>query len=288
MNIPLPHPLYVLVIDHRQPWVEWCDQHGVDRLRIREVKTLAADAFLLARRDSMFAMESGALLVDRQSGAEAFVRARAGGAVVGTPAERDGVFPLEWTDALDKTLRGAFAKVLVRHGADVAGDIVESQLAKLAELHEWCSSTEKPLVVEVRLSGATQDSALHCATRVRLLADYIRDAYARGIVPQYWLIEGNPESASMRAIDGAIRERDGPGLLILADGAAPDTVATWFESAHGMPDAAGFSVGRTVYWDAACEFLLGRLAADDAVHAMAANYRTVIDLWRLTAPPRFS
>ena len=39
-------------------------------------------------------------------------------------------------------------------------------------------------------------------------------------------------------------------------------------------------IGRTVYWEPACEYLLGRAAADDAVHRMAANYLAVIELWR--------
>src|SRR5687767_14843180 len=115
----LPSPVYMLAIDHRWQWVKWCDEHRIDHARIREVKRLAADAFLLARRDWTDAMESGVLLVDLQFGPEALARARAGGGIAGTPAERAGVFPLEWTDTFDKALPGAFAKVLVRHREDL-------------------------------------------------------------------------------------------------------------------------------------------------------------------------
>jgi 5-dehydro-2-deoxygluconokinase len=268
-----------MAIDHRWQWTEWCQQNRVDPMRIREVKKLAADAFLLARRDSPHVMTSGALLVDLLYGAEAFARARAGGATVGNPVERAGAFPLEWTDTFDKAVRGDFAKVLVRHNADMAPDIHDGQLAKLAELQQWCRSAGKPLVLEVLVTGAEDAAAFEREGRPRLLAEYIRRAYVRDIVPDYWKIEGVPDRAAMGVVDGAIREREGPKQLILGKGAGLDTVGTWFESARGAPTAAGFAIGRTVYWRPACEFLLGRMAADDAVHEMAANYRAVIDLW---------
>ncbi len=276
----LPNPVYMLAIDHRWQWVQWCDERRVDHARIREVKRLAADAFLLARRDSNDVLDFGVLLVDLVFGPEAFARARAGGGTAGNPAERAGVFPLEWTDTFDKALPGAFAKVLVRHREDLPPDVVEAQLTMLEDLQQWCSAKGKPLVLEVLVTGATEDAAFEREGRPRLLADYIRRAYARKIVPDYWKIEGVPDAEAMQIVDGAILEREGPRQLILGKGAGLETVGKWFESARGAASAAGFAIGRTVYWEPACEYLLGRAAADDAVHRMAANYLAVIELWR--------
>ena len=276
----LPSPVYMMAIDHRWQWVQWCDERRIDHARIREVKRLAADAFLLARRDSNDVLDYGVLLVDLVFGPEAFARARAGGATAGTPAERAGVFPLEWTDTFDKALPGAFAKVLVRHREDLPPDVVEAQLTMLEDLQQWSSAKGKPLVLEVLVTGATEDAAFEREGRPRLLADYIRRAYARKIVPDYWKIEGVPDADAMRIVDAAILEREGPRQLILGKGAGLETVGRWFESARGAASAAGFAIGRTVYWEPACEYLLGRTAADDAVHRMAANYLAVIELWR--------
>ena len=276
----LPSPVYMMAIDHRWQWVQWCDERRIDHARIREVKRLAADAFLLARRDSNDVLDFGVLLVDLVFGPEAFARARAGGATAGTPAERAGVFPLEWTDTFDKALPGAFVKVLVRHRQDLPPDVVEAQLTMLEDLQQWSSAKGKPLVLEVLVTGATEDAAFEREGRPRLLADYIRRAYARKIVPDYWKIEGVPDADAMRIVDAAILEREGPRQLILGKGAGLETVGRWFESARGAASAAGFAIGRTVYWEPACEYLLGRAAADDAVHRMAANYLAVIELWR--------
>ncbi len=285
MSISLKSPVYMMAIDHRWQWSQWCDENRIEHLRIREVKTLAVDAFLLARRESSQAMESGVLLVDLIHGREAFARARAAGSMVGTPAERAGVFPLEWTGAFEESLPGTFAKVLVRHRADVPREAFDNQLAKLAELQQWCSTVNRPLVLEVLISGPETDPAFDREGRPRLLAEFIRSAYGRKIVPQFWKIEGVPDAAAMRIVDEAICEERGVGQLILGKGAGLETVGTWFESARGAVSAAGFAIGRTVYWDAAREFLLGRMAADDAVHQMAANYLTVIELWRRAQVP---
>ena len=120
------------------------------------------------------------------------------------------------------------------------------------------------------VTGATEDAAFEREGRPRLLGEYIRFAYDRDLVPQYWKIEGVPDAAAMRVIDEAIGQREGPRQLILGKGAGLETVGVWFESARGARTAAGFAIGRTVYWRPACEFLLGRMAADDAVHEMAA------------------
>src|SRR5687768_421924 len=94
-------PVYMLAIDHRWQWEEWCDANSVDRSRIPEVKELAADSFLESRRRSDEVQTSGALLVDLTYGRTAFDIVRRAGAVVGTPAERAGAFPLEWTDVFE-------------------------------------------------------------------------------------------------------------------------------------------------------------------------------------------
>ena len=279
----LPSPVYMLAIDHRWQWVKWCDEHRIDHARIREVKRLAADAFLLARRDWTDAMESGVLLSIFSS--DRSVRPCPGrwrhrrntGGARGRISSR-----------VDRHIRqGAARGVRESAGPPPRGSAARrrrNQLAMLEDLQQWCSAKGKPLVIEVLVSGETEDAAFDREGRPRLLADYVRRGHARKIVPQYWKIEGVPDAAAMRIVDDAILERDGPRQLILGKGAGLETVGTWFESARGAASAAGFAIGRTVYREPACEYLLGRAAADDAVHRMSANYLTVIELWRRAHP----
>ena len=277
-------PVYMLAIDHRWQWEEWCDANGVDRSRIPNVKELAAEAFLESRRRSTAVQASGALLVDLTYGRTAFETVRDAGAVVGTPAERAGAFPLEWTDTFDRALPGAFVKVLVRHRSDVETTIVAQQRAQLLELQRWCAAAGKTFVLEVLVAAAQgdegKDGNFDAVGRPRLLADYIRDSYAIGLIPDFWKIEGMPGRESLQVVDAAIRLVDGPRQLILGKGAGMDAVKIWFSAAAGAPSAAGFAIGRTVYFEPAGQWLSGKLSRDAAIASIAENYDAVIAAWQ--------
>ncbi len=273
-------PVYMLAIDHRWQWEEWCDGNDVDRARIPEVKSLAAEAFLAARNSSDLIRRSGALLVDLTYGGDAFKAAHAAGAMVGSPAERAGVFPLEWTADFDTALPGHFVKVLVRHRSDLAPSVVSSQRQQLLQLQQWCGERKKAFVLEVLVAAAKgEEDGFDSDGRPHLLARYITDAYADGVLPDYWKIEGMPSATALRVVDAAIREKTGPRQLILGKGAGMEQVKQWFASAAGAPTAAGFAIGRTVYFDAASGWLKGSFSRDAALSQIRENYQGVIDAW---------
>ena len=285
MNATLTPPVYMLAVDHRWQWEAWCDEHGVSRDRISEIKTIGTEAFLEARENSPDVRASGALLIDLTYGASGFALARAAGAAVGTPAERAGVFPLEWADVFDRAIPGSFVKVLVRHRRDTPPAIRTGQIGRLLELQEWCVSNGRTLVVEVLVTPVDGEfeETFEREGRPIVLATYIRDAYAAGLTPPYWKIEGVPDRTAMRPIDDAIVERLGTRQLVLGKGATLETVAGWFAAATAAASAGGFAVGRTVYWGPSTEYLLGRRSRADTVSQIVENYRRVIDLWKQAA-----
>ena len=278
-------PIYLLAIDHRWQWEAWCDANGVSRERIFDIKRLALDAFLDARTRSVDVQASGALLVDLTYGAEAFAAARSAGITVGTPAEKAGAFPLEWAGAFDRALPGDFVKVLVRHGSDTAAGVVAQQRQQLLEVQAWCAAAGKPLVLEVLVApGQGDDTAsFDAVVRPQLISSYIRDAYAAALVPHFWKVEGMPDRRAFATVDAAVREVAGAGQLILGKGAGMGLVRQWFASASGMPTAAGFAIGRTVYQAPAAEWIIGRCTRAEAVNRIADNYLSLIGAWRGSA-----
>ena len=113
-----------------------------------------------------------------------------------------------------------------------------------------------------------------------MLASLIRDAYARGLVPEVWKIEGTASAASAKIIDAAIRERAGPRQLILGKGADAASIAAWFDAAAGLESAAGFAIGRSVFMEPASAYLQGRMSEDAAIEAIATHYLSLIDQWK--------
>jgi 5-dehydro-2-deoxygluconokinase len=274
--------VYMLAADHRWQWEEWCEARSIPRPRISEVKQLAADGFRLARNRSPRVREFGALLLDEQYASAVIEDARRDGLVVGTPAEKAGAFPLAWSmEPFERALTGSFVKVLVRFRSDDADDIREGQWQKLETLQAWCHRAGKPLVVEVLVPRRQEpEDTFDAEGRPAMLADFIREAYGRGLTPEFWKIEGTAAPEGARAIDRAIAAQPQCRQIILGKAADIATIERWFAAAYESATAAGFAIGRTVFWEPSTAFLVGSSTASEAAAHICANYLRLVSAWR--------
>jgi 5-dehydro-2-deoxygluconokinase len=274
--------VYMLAADHRWQWEEWCDARSIPRTRIPEVKRLAADGFRLARDRSPRVREFGALLLDAQYSSEVIADARRDGLMVGTPAEKAGAFPLAWsTEPFERALLGTFVKVLVRFRPDDADEIREGQWQKLDTLQAWCRRAGTQLVVEVLVPRRQEpEDTFDAVGRPAMLADFICEAYRRGLAPQFWKIEGTAAADGARTIDRAIAEQPQCRQIILGKAADIATIESWFVAACESPTAVGFAIGRSVFWEPSTAFLVGSSTATEAAAHICANYLQLVDAWR--------
>jgi len=274
--------VYMLAGDHRWQWEQFCDERAIDRGRIPEVKGLIVDAFLDARRQSGDVERSGSLLLDLQYSSPHIVRARQAGAIVGTPVEKAGAFPIAWpTDApFAAPPPGDFVKVLVKDRADYVPAVREDQFGKLAALQQWSRANGAPLVIEVLVPRAHEaEQTFEEHERPAMLAQTIHDAYTRGIEPDYWKIEGTTSASGAAVVDRAIAERPACRQIILGKAADPSLIARWFATAATSASASGFAIGRSVFWNPCSRLLEGTIAASDAVDEMAATYLRLVNSW---------
>jgi len=221
-----PDRVYMLAADHRWQWEEFCDKRSLPRERIHDVKRLAGDAFLLARERSAAARDFGALLIDEQYASGVIARSIAAGLNVGTPAEKAGAIPLAWaTDPFSAALTGAFVKVLARYRTDDEGAILAEQWTKLDALQAWCRGAGKPLVLEVLVARKQEpEDEFEASGRPAMLAAFIAEAYRRGVIPEFWKIEGTLAPEGARTIDDAIAAEPTCRQIILGKAAALDTI----------------------------------------------------------------
>jgi myo-inositol catabolism protein IolC len=119
--------------------------------------------------------------------------------------------------------------------------------------------------------------------RPAIVAAAIRHAYARGLTPELWKLEGTSSLEGARLIDAAIRERPGCAQIILGKGADATTIDRWFEMAAACPSAIGFAIGRSVFWDPCTSYLRGTLDGDGATEAMAQTYVGLAEAWERRA-----
>jgi 5-dehydro-2-deoxygluconokinase len=113
-----------------------------------------------------------------------------------------------------------------------------------------------------------------------MLAGFIAEAYRRGVTPEFWKIEGTLSSAGARTIDAAIAAHPSCRQIILGKAAELSTIGRWFAAAAASPTAAGFAIGRSVFWEPSTAFLSGSSSAASAAADIAANYLQLVDAWQ--------
>ncbi len=281
----LSERVYMLAADHRWQWEEWCARESVPASRVTDVKRLIFDAFLRARERSDHVRRFGSLLLDMVYAAPYVERAREAGIPVATPAEKAGVFPLQWGfEPFHAGLRGTIAKVLIRHRPEQPMVEQEAQIDKMLALQAWCRERRMPLLIEIIVMRADEPEEEFEATgRPAIIGAAIRRAYARGLAPELWKLEGTANLDAARVVDAAIRERPGCAQIILGKGADAKTIDSWFDTAAACPSAIGFAIGRSVFWAAGTSYLRGSLDAEQAASAMAEIYLRLVEAWERRA-----
>jgi 5-dehydro-2-deoxygluconokinase len=276
-----PHRVYMLAADHRWQWEQFCDARSLPRERIRDVKRLAYDGFLLARQRSAVARDFGALLIDEQYASPVIAESLKAGLDVGTPAEKAGAIPLAWaTEPFSAALTGAFVKVLARYRPDDGTEVLAGQWMKLSTLQAWCHDAGKPLVLEVLVARTHEpEDEFEASGRPAMIAGFIAEAYRRGLTPEFWKIEGTLAPQGARAIDTAIAAHPSCRQIILGKAAELSTIDRWFAACAASATAAGFAIGRSVFWEPSAAYLEGKMPADAAADAIADTYLKLVEAW---------
>jgi 5-dehydro-2-deoxygluconokinase len=274
--------VYMLAADHRWQWEEWCDARSIPRQRIAEAKRLAYDGFMQARKLSSDVRSHGALLLDEQYASPIIAQANNALVAIGTPAEKAAAFPLAWaTDPMYFALTGSFVKVLVRFRPDDDELIREAQWEKLHALQVWCRQAGKPLVVEILVARRHEPEEEFEATgRPSIVAGFVGQAYRRNLVPQFWKVEGTASPEGARIVDQAIAAHPAGRQILLGKAADFEAIDRWFSAAAPSATAAGFAIGRSVFWEPSTAYLSATISAAEAVGEIAAAYLRLVDAWK--------
>jgi 5-dehydro-2-deoxygluconokinase len=178
-------------------------------------------------------------------------------------------------------LTGSFVKVLVRFRPDDDELIREAQWEKLKALSLWCRQAGKPLVIEVLVARRHEPEEDFEATgRASIVAGFIGQAYRRNLVPQFWKIEGTPSADGARVVDEAVAAHPAGRQILLGKAADFDTIDRWFSVAARGTAAAGFAIGRSVFWEPSTAYLSGERTPEEAVGEIAAGYLRLVDAWK--------
>jgi 5-dehydro-2-deoxygluconokinase len=112
-------------------------------------------------------------------------------------------------------------------------------------------------------------------------ARIIRRFYECGVYPDWWKLEPFRTDAAWQQAVEEINRHDPHtrGIVVLGLDAAEEELAASFEQAAKFDLVKGFAVGRTIFGQAARDWMAGRIDDEEAVATMARNYARLCGIW---------
>jgi 5-dehydro-2-deoxygluconokinase len=105
--------------------------------------------------------------------------------------------------------------------------------------------------------------------------------YDLGVKPDWWKLEPGKEDSYWTNIGWVIDDNDPhcQGVIVLGLDGTADSISESFKIAASQPWVKGFAIGRTLFSQAAKDWLAGKIDDAVAVGNMRQNYRHLINAW---------
>ncbi|TCM53819.1 5-dehydro-2-deoxygluconokinase [Rhizobium sp. PP-F2F-G48] len=221
------------------------------------------------------------ILCDNRLGKVALHAASGTGLWIGRPVEWPGSRPLTLEPELGPDFGGLdewpldnVVKVLCFCHPDDAPDLRDMQEETVRRLFAAARRNRLEFLLEIipsKVSPVNDDTN----------ATLIRRFYEIGVYPDWWKLEPMASRVAWEKACTAITDNDPNtrGIVVLGLDAPEDELAASFKVAASFPLVKGFAVGRTIFAQAARDWLVGATTDADAVADMQARYRRLCVLW---------
>ena len=274
-----PDQILSFAIDHRKQLEDMADKLGASRTRIAPFKRLAMQAI-----GKVSGGQPGfGTLLDDTYGREAMFDAAKLGLWIGRPLEQPGSRPLQFEFTQDVGARLVdwpvthTIKCLAFYHPDDPQDLKTEQAQKLRTLYEAARKVGRELLVEII---ASKNGPMDNYTIARAM----KELYALGIKPDWWKLEPQNSPQAWDEISKVIDMHDPlcRGIVLLGLEAPADELAKGFKAVAGQKYVKGFAVGRTIFNEAASEWLRGAISDEAAVAMMAEKFGNLVNIWNGT------
>ncbi|MGB8815201.1 MAG: 5-dehydro-2-deoxygluconokinase [Paracoccaceae bacterium] len=221
------------------------------------------------------------ILCDNRLGRRALQAASGSGLWIGRPVEWPGSRPLTLEPELGPDFGGLsewplenVVKVLTFYHPDDTAEMKADQEATVTRLYHAARRNRLEMLLEIIPSkvGPVNDDTS---------AAVIQRFYDIGIYPDWWKLEPfTTEGAWAKACAAITRnDADTRGIVVLGLDAEPEALAASFALAAQHDLVRGFAVGRTIFADAARNWLAGATSDAETVATMAAKYEQLCRVW---------
>ena len=274
--------LCVLAFDHRSQFYDLARAAGAAETRIPALKQLLVQAVEHVERSRQLQGHIGVLIDGGDYGRDALASATGRGWWVGRPVELPGSRPLRFDgtrsvgSALIQWPTEQVVKCLVSYHPDDAYALRLEQEQSVLELWEATRTCGNELLLEIIPPQDLTPAGSADAVVLRALTRF----YNLGIKPEWWKLAPMQEQGwcELAALISA-RDPYCRGAVILGLNQSLDFLAASFAKAHN-PIVKGFMVGRTLWTQAARQWLKGEIDDAAVVEQVAHNFAILVDAWR--------
>lgn len=268
--------LLAFAIDHRKQLEDMADSLRVSREKIAPFKRLAIQSIAKVANGA----DGFGTLLDDTYGREAMFDAGKLGLWVGRPLEQPGSRPLRFEFTQDVGSRliewpvDHVIKCLAFYHPDDPKDLKDEQAQKLLTLYQAARKVGRELLAEII---ASKHGPMDRVTIARAMTEL----YALGIKPDWWKLEPQDNPQSWDEIGKVIDAHDPycRGIVLLGLEAPPEELEKGFRAVAGKHHVKGFAVGRTIFNEAAQEWLRGTISDDAAIAIMAQKFAALVAMW---------
>jgi 5-dehydro-2-deoxygluconokinase len=273
---PQTDTLLALAIDHRAQLEVLADKAGAPRERISAFKCLAVKA---AARVCEGRPGFG-MLLDEKYGREALYAAAKQLFWIGRPVELPGSRPLRFefsgdigSQLVDWPVTHTI-KCLAFYHPDDPKELKRDQQEHLRALFDAARKVGRELLIEI-IAG--KNGPVDETTIARALSEL----YGLGIEPDWWKLEPQESPAAWTNITQVIQSNDPfcRGIVMLGLEAPEVELGKAFETAARTSLVKGFAVGRTIFADAAADWLAGKITDEAATNEMAERFKRLVVRW---------
>lgn len=267
----------VFAFDHRMQLEAIAKDVGVDDKEIGSFKELC----LKAANQVAGGKAGYGILCDGRLGRDALYQAAGSGLWIGRPAEWPGSRPLTLEPDLGPDCGGLdewpaehVVKVLCFYHPDDDEAMRAEQEETVLRLFAAARRNRLEFLLEVIPSKV---APIDDETTARIIDRF----YEIGVYPDWWKLEPLKSEEAWRQATDAVKRHDPyvRGIVVLGLEAPQSELEESFRLAAGFDLVKGFAVGRTIFAEAARNWLAGRVSDEEAVADMAARYDALCRIW---------
>ncbi|WP_313591424.1 bifunctional 5-dehydro-2-deoxygluconokinase/5-dehydro-2-deoxyphosphogluconate aldolase [Agrobacterium cavarae] len=267
----------VFAFDHRMQLEAIAKDVGVDDKKIGSFKELC----LKAAHQVAGGKAGYGILCDGRLGRDALYQAAGSGLWIGRPAEWPGSRPLTLEPDLGPDCGGLnewpaehVVKVLCFYHPDDDEAMRAEQEETVLRLFTAARRNRLEFLLEVIPSKV---APIDDETTARIIDRF----YEIGVYPDWWKLEPLKSVEAWRQATDGVKRHDPyvRGIVVLGLEAPQSELEESFRLAAGFDLVKGFAVGRTIFAEAARNWLAGKVTDEEAVADMAARYDALCRIW---------